>query len=196
MVKIRHIFLAAVVLCLFLTDCSGRVLGGVDTVRSRQAQIDTFLVHFWDGVDLSDSTLYAVPAESAAEEGFSAMEEKAAAFFSVLPSGSDSVVFRAVKALMDKAVAVSSSMDAYGFFMSAENVFITESRVLLLRKTNSAVKAVRVFQTVPAAYREPFVLCVKPDMPVFFELHIVIDKPSGVAVVRARVGNKQCSSGL
>lgn len=116
MVKIRQILVVAVTLCSFLTDCSGRVVGAVDTVRSGQAQIDTFLVHFWDGVDLSDSTLYAVSAV-AEDEGFCAMEEKAAAFFSVLPSGSDSVVFRAVKALMDKAVA--TDIDAYGFFMAA-----------------------------------------------------------------------------
>ncbi|MBR5074399.1 MAG: DUF5106 domain-containing protein [Bacteroidales bacterium] len=117
--KIRHILVVAVTLCSFLTDCSGRVVGAVDTVRSGQARIDTFLVHFWDGVDLSDSTLYVMPAAVAEDDGFSAMEEKAAAFFSILPSGSDSVAFRAVKALMDRAVAVSSGIDAYGFFMSA-----------------------------------------------------------------------------
>ena len=118
------------VLCGFYCVCGADCLAQ-DAGKITQSRVDSAAVHFWDNVDLSDSTLYALPVGVSAEESFSAMEEKVAGFFALLGSSSDSVAIQAVSELMDRALEATvtirgtvvgsayGSPDPYGFFLSA-----------------------------------------------------------------------------
>ncbi len=117
--------------CLAVLWCFCSVLGAdcmaQDKAEIMQSRIDSAAVHFWASVNLSDAALYEVPQSVGEEEGFSAMEEKAAEFFTLLPAASEPAVVQAVNILMDRALEVDlrdasgqkSGSDVYGFFMAA-----------------------------------------------------------------------------